>query len=283
MKKVDLPFFFDLAIRLREVAQLSDDSSVWDVALPLLRLQLPLGIVVTSYPISVSKTACIQLQSDAQSLVDTLTGRERTTYELDPIERFLLRSIKEKIQSFETILRAELETFAAYLVSPKGIYSISDLIDRAEEMLPEGVRQRLPDVAVRDIRECGRCWAFDVPTAAAFHIMRATETVMHEYYVFVCNPANREKLNNWQRYIDALNKTNDSDAKKVAALLQQIKNMDRNPIMHPELFLTEEDAFQLIEVAKSAIILMASKLPLPQQPVLESGTGSVAIASPNDV
>jgi hypothetical protein len=48
----------------------------------------------------------------------------------------------------------------------------------------------------------------------------------------------------------------------VLAFLQQIKDQDRNLIMHPEVVLQPDEALTLFEVTKGAILMMAEKLPL---------------------
>jgi hypothetical protein len=42
---------------------------------------------------------------------------------------------------------------------------------------------------------------------------------------------------------------------------QQIKDNERNLIMHPERVLSADDAFRLFEIAKTAIITMSTFLP----------------------
>jgi hypothetical protein len=53
----------------------------------------------------------------------------------------------------------------------------------------------------------------------------------------------------------------DPTVKETVAILQQIKDNDRNLIMHPERVLSSDDAFTLFEIAKGAIMAMAKKLP----------------------
>ena len=96
---------------------------------------------------------------------------------------------------------------------------------------------------------------------------------MHEYYVIVCKPKNANKrLNNWASYLsplyklcddkcDTLSKEEKAHVKKVYYLLQQIKDLDRNDIMHPETVLNDVEALKLFDVAKTAIMVMAEKLP----------------------
>ncbi len=177
----------------------------------------------------------------------------------------------------------ELLTLSAYCATQKGIYSTSDLIDHAEKVFPRPVLEKLSEAVTQEVAHGGRCLAFDIPTAAGFHMLRATEAVLHEYYVAVCKPKSKNRLENWGAYISALYKlteetTTKADVKdhvkRVLALLQQVKDQDRNVIMHPEVVLTTNEAFVLFEITKSAIMAMSDKLPAKapqdQKPIAEA-------------
>jgi hypothetical protein len=176
----------------------------------------------------------------------------------------LFGEVVSKAKEFETVLAAELYNLPTYVVTKKGIYTIDGLLDNTEDMFPEPVRTKLNADVIVEIRQSGMCLAFDIPTACGFHILRATELVLHEYYVNCCKPGKLDKLPNWGAYITELKKSTDSDVKETIAILQQIKDNDRNLIMHPERVLSYDDAFRLFEIAKGAIIAMSSKLPMPK-------------------
>ena len=91
--------------------------------------------------------------------------------------------------------------------------------------------------------------------------MRASEAVMHQYYLAVCKPPKPDPLENWGAYIAELLKSGDSSVKETVALLKQVKDHHRNLIMHPEVVLSPDEAFTLFEIAKGAMMAMAGKLP----------------------
>jgi hypothetical protein len=173
---------------------------------------------------------------------------------------------------FETILYEELRVLPTYSASKKGAYSTSDLIDNAEVVFPDPMLKTLSQAIIGEVRQAGKCLAFDIPTASGFHMLRATEGVLHEYYLVICKPKKKDKLDSWGAYITALYKlTQDGSAiddetknhiKKVLALLQQVKDEDRNQIMHLEVVLNDDQAFALFEITKGAIMAMAEKLPI---------------------
>lgn len=173
-------------------------------------------------------------------------------------------------RTFETVLMAELDTLATYYVERKGIYDTDWLIQQAEQALPESMRQYLDLQAVEDMRSSGRCLALDAPTASGFHILRATESILYRYYLTVCKPEKEEPLENWGAYLTALykasggqQKVTDPEMREVYHILTRIKD-HRNNIMHPEMVLTQDQAFTLFENAKSAIMVMLPRLSVIQ-------------------
>ena len=174
-------------------------------------------------------------------------------------------NIRQIAANCETVLLAELQTLTTFLPAQKGAYSTQMLMNEAEKTLPASILRKLNEKTTQDIRQAGRCLALDIPTACGFHIMRAIESVLHDYYCEVCEPESKTRLSNWGAYLTELRKVqNDGQVKEVIAILQQFKDRHRNLIMHPELILTDDDAHTLFEKSKAAIIAMAERLPDPQ-------------------
>ncbi len=163
-------------------------------------------------------------------------------------------SIREAVNEFETVLKAELSGWDAYFVSQKGAFSTSDLIDGAETMLVESARSLLSKEALEDIRQTGRCLAFNLGTAAAFHVVRATETFIWKYYEEVVGNLPPVKMRNWGAYIRNLEKTGKAD-NKIIGWMKQIKDEYRNPVLHPNETVSPDDALEFINACLS---LMAS-------------------------
>ena len=153
----------------------------------------------------------------------------------------------------------ELARAAVYAVHRKGIFDTSDLIDRADEIIPETLRGRLGDDCILDLKQAGPCLAFELPTAAGFHMMRATESSMWAYWEHL-EKTKRPRNSNWGNAIQDLEQHSGSDPKVVAAL-KQLKDLHRNPVVHPEVVLTMDEALSLWAVAPGVIIAVALHLP----------------------
>jgi hypothetical protein len=141
-------------------------------------------------------------------------------------------------------------------VSSKGIYSTDDLISHADEHIPESLRGLLPAQAKKDVNEGGKCLAYEVPTASAFHMFRAIESVMDAYYKALSGTsfANDGVSRNWGAYIKAL-QGKEADH-KITVFLDHIREEYRNPVAHPTVTVDAEEAFSLFGVAGSVISQM---------------------------
>ena len=191
------------------------------------------------------------------------TGADSWSKEAAP----LIESIAAEAKKLETALEAEIPYMHVYYPGQKLIYSTSYLVEQADLSLPESTQHKIDDMTTTDMREGGRCLAFDLPTAAGFHILRAIERTLAQY-ALICSPGYAFKDHVWGEYTCALDKVKDlnieqgikDDAKKVHALLDLIRK-ERNSLMHPKETLSIGDALALFNIAQSAITIMAERLP----------------------
>jgi hypothetical protein len=153
---------------------------------------------------------------------------------------------------FERELGHELAAFDVYHVPPKGTHATLALIEKAEANLPADVVSRFDSKTLNDVRQAGRCLALDAPTAAGFHILRAVESVIVKYIDKLTGKSHAPKNRNWGVYIKAIRDTGGKTP--VADYLYHMKETYRNPIMHPEIVLTPDDAFSLFNASLSAIV-----------------------------
>ncbi|MFC1947245.1 hypothetical protein ACFLXY_04910 [Chloroflexota bacterium] len=273
MEKINLPFFYQLGTQLSPITKMVvEPQTRIDILLAAVQAyQSVNGLLVSSGGLSVCRTsaqAFINAVNDISTWWNTSKPEDKEKVDWSVDGKF--RLVVDTAKKLETVLSEELATLSTYLASKKGIYSTSDLIDHAEKVFPDSVLSKLSPDVVREIQEAGKCLAFDIPTASGFHMLRATESVLHEYYLIVGKPKKKDKLENWGAYIAYLHKLTEPEAKtgakivnhikKVLALLQQVKDQDRNLIMHPEIVLNADDAFILFETTKTAIMTMVEKL-----------------------
>ena len=173
-------------------------------------------------------------------------------------------NITNALTELGSVLRNDMPGIAAYIVSKKGIYDTDDLIAHAEkQLLPEIVKD-IPERAKADLQEAGRCLAYELATACAFHLWRAVESVMGEYYTYLSESTFKEDeiARNWAAYIKALG---DKGADpKATAFLDHIRDKYRNPQTHPDEVISIGQAQGLFGVAVTSIDQMISETQKPK-------------------
>jgi hypothetical protein len=282
MERINLPLFYQLGARLNPLAQLDPNRTTRiDVFFAGVQARAYMTTLFDSYPIlHVCRAASGELGKAIEVVGEWFrSASPEQLRETVQVTDFQFRAVINKAKEFETVLSAELNVLATYLVTSKGAYSTAELIERADLILSDSVREKVPQEALEEIKQAGRCLALDSPTASGFHMMRALEAVLHQYYLAVCKPKSKKVLDSWAAYLAELKKVagegaeneeggasegnakqGDPQVKRVITFLYQIKDT-RNNIMHPELVLSPDDAFGLLDVAKAAIIVMADRLP----------------------
>ncbi len=114
--------------------------------------------------------------------------KEEFPYDFEKeIQYWHVSNLKEKIGELETVMARESPTVPIFFIPQKGIYKTDELINRAETMFSAELQKGIPRQAITDVHEAGRCIAFELSTAAGFHVLRATEALTREYYKFVTN------------------------------------------------------------------------------------------------
>jgi hypothetical protein len=168
--------------------------------------------------------------------------------------------LSEQIQAFQYVFSAELNNASLYFVEQVCAYKTSTLIENGDAVFPKNIREKLPELAVIDLKAAGRCLAFDLPTSAGFHIARAVETVLLQYFLVL--EIERPDYKTLGKYIETLREKGAPKGidQKVVAALDQFKDLYRNPIMHPDINLSADEAQMLFANAQSAISAIISDM-----------------------
>ena len=204
------------------------------------------------------------LASTASELVTEWNKAETTELNnaawANPIGTFRIAQLKEQIQAFEYVFSAELNNASLYFVDQVCAYKTSTLIENGDAVFPKKIRDSLPALAVTDVKAAGRCLAFDLPTSAGFHIARAVETVLLQYFSVL--DIDRPEYKALGKYIETLRDKGPAKGidLKVLAALDQFRDLYRNPIMHPDVNLSADEAQMLFANAQSAISAIVSDM-----------------------
>lgn len=262
MQRLNEFSFYQLGTILHPLLQLKEGTKIEEYLNTLFMSQGWLNNILNNQlvPLKISKASCQRLLNSVNQILPKEGEQWDLNRELTWLDTYY---ISEAVKEFETVFGAELQSLDTYFISQKGIYSTPDLIEHADNLLSEQVKNAIPQNARQDIIEAGKCLAFDVPTAAGFHILRAIEAVIRQYYEQIVGEKPKPKMRNWGVYIRVL-KIKGADIKVIASL-DQIRELHRNPILHPEETLSTDDATTLFGIAQSAILAMVNHMEKEKQ------------------
>ncbi len=92
------------------------------------------------------------------------------------------KELSDLMLTLESVISAEAKTKYYYVTTDKR-YNTRYLVDQPERLFRDDVFKRLPQLSQYDFVEGFKCIVFEIPTAAAFHILRATEGVLKDCYL----------------------------------------------------------------------------------------------------
>jgi hypothetical protein len=265
MIRISLKFFYELGAVLTPVSTLRSDHKLATVWSPLFAAEKEVAsLLATDWFIPAVKAAVnpgLELHAALKSITD------RTDFDGD-ITVVEAARVTAALNAFETVLKTELHIAAAYYVSRKAGYDSDVLVSNAEQIFPSTLGVKVP-AAIVDIREAGRCLAFELSTASGFHVLRGTETVARSYWKAVTSGAPFPRLKTLGTFAAKLEEAGKGNRKTVETL-KQISSLHRNPLMHPNESLDLEEAIGLFGICCSGISAMLKEIPNPPTGVLSS-------------
>jgi hypothetical protein len=215
MQRVNEFVFYELAVKVHRLAEIANThevkySEIWS---QWSDARDAIDEIYRQRPLNFTTAAALKLYQQINEVVpqelNEMIAKVPSGVALSS-EPFLpwwvVNNIREAANEFETVLRNECQVMDTYFVSKKGAYSTIDLVERAHHQIPESIRAKVPELTRKDFDQAGKCIAFDVPTAAAFHLLRGTETLIRTYYDLKV-PGHKKakpKMRNWGTYIRLL-------------------------------------------------------------------------------
>lgn len=251
MKLVNFHYFYTLSRSLQQLNGLTADTPIianWQ-ALYGAEMALREFLQNDLLPPEASNES-------GQNLVRLLDKLTSDATRADNLSAYEIATIQNALRNFEAILEGEYRIKIVFALSKKGLYSLNQLAYHGDEMVPETVHAVMPEIS-RDLKDAGRCIAFEVPTAAAFHLFRATEAAAKSYILAVRNkPVTRKEQNlGLGGYKKILEKEGIDD--RILASLNQLITLHRNPTIHPEKPVSNEEVLATLGMVESVITIMA--------------------------
>lgn len=184
----------------------------------------------------------------------------KETVEESPADHTLTREeanqLAEIMDELKNTLMAEAEGNVAFIVTDKRI-DVNKLISDIPALMAPGVFDVLPEIAQYDFQEAGKCIAFELPTAAAFHIVRGTEGVLKQFYCSIVKRSRAEFM--WGAMVQSLEQR--KSKRPPDALLRSLDNIRvsyRNPTQHPEKIYDIQEVQDLFGVCIDVVNRMAT-------------------------
>ena len=273
MKRLNLIEYFELGGALRVLEPMLDKTAKkGEILLPLIRAEENLSDFIKTES---SMQTCIE---SAKTLLDDIRELlsshfyERTdtgmTFRADldlekEVTQWESHGAKKSLEAFCHVFAAECRQGETYYVEQIAIYHTPSLVREAALRFNAEVRKFIPPDALIEFNEAGKCLAFGLHTASGFHSLRAMEIVMLDYYSVVSGKYRAFK--SWGECIKALKELtvrgeidkNPFPTPKVVAMLDRVRDLDRNPLMHPQDILTAVTAENLFSVSAATITELA--------------------------
>ncbi len=167
--------------------------------------------------------------------------------------------LREIMEDFSKVLFAEGKTITLFALTEKRIPN-QQLLGEIDGLVDADVCAQLPDIAAYDLCEGAKCIAYDRPTGAAFHVLRATEAVLRTYYLHLVKRKRLpENKRTWGAMLHQLKPPPNRKRKPPRGLmgsLEHIRVNFRNPTTHPEARHDIDSAQRLLNLCRDVITQM---------------------------
>lgn len=272
MKRLDVLTIFDLAEQFSSgMEKLAlDKAAPFDFYISLIGIEDRLREFIdaqAAFPLSRGSANLALQELNAIVTATFFEGGDRKAFKSDlPIEMnsWTFWRAKKALQEFRHVFSAECRSSETYFMEKKIGFDIATLLHSADHNLHETIRPWVPVAALNELKEAGRCLALESYTASGFHTLRGLEVVMAAYYKTVSDQPREFK--SWFDYVGALEALSRDEAKvkrpspKVAAMLDRMRQLDRNPLMHPSDTLDEVGADSLFKLGIVTITELAKDM-----------------------
>lgn len=162
------------------------------------------------------------------------------------------RTLERSANTARDTLIAEAEGMVAFIASDKR-YTVKKLMGDVGSLMGERVFDSLPDLAQFDFVEGGKAIAYELPTAAAFHILRGTEAALRDFYAKVVKRNRIPEPRMWAAIISDLRGKRNAPPNLLLDNLNSLRAHFRNPTQHPEKVYDMDEVQDLLALSIDSI------------------------------
>lgn len=169
---------------------------------------------------------------------------------ITPDDAATISSLAERLGD---TLMAEAGEQVTYVITEKRL-DIKKLVQNPQGLLAPNVYDRLPGVCFQDFNAACRAIAFELPTAAAFLLLRCTEGTLRHYYT--CNVKTRRLRSDqmmWGPMLGQLREKRSKAPPELLDTLDRIRVNFRNPTNHPQKIYEIQEVQDLFGLCVDAI------------------------------
>lgn len=267
MIRLSLPYVYGLAAAIEPLGTIKIGAKFSDYWLEMLTARNEVDTLINR---SIFSGALRSSHQHGQNLIDGLKNYLEPANANNLFDTYQVSAINWQLNQFKTVLLAEMTTLNAHFVTQKRGYDTTALMEFAEVIFPPDLSAKVP-AAIPDIREAGKCISFELSTAAGFHLHRANESILHRYYDAVTGGKPPPDTRNIGDYLKKLKEHGVGDARLIAAL-KDLKDLHRNPLIHPDQSLESVDeAIALLNAIHTAAVYMLKAIPAPAGALTQAG------------
>lgn len=255
--RVSLPWIIDSMSQLDRVKSIPDTVSHIDLLITVLGAKMRLDELLTAsiyaQHLRVSVQHGLSLKAEVDRAVEELKSIAA------PLPSVRISTLRFQASQFLTILNSELGVIPTFLVLSKEGYDVGLLTENGSRLFPSSTLSKAPETE-KDMIEAAKALAFELSTACGFHIYRVLESVIKRYWDHISSGQPRPRLETIGSYAAELKNGKYGD-EKIWETLSQIAKLHRNPVIHPEVILSVEEAIETLGIARSAIGAMLRVMP----------------------
>lgn len=172
-----------------------------------------------------------------------------------------VKIVKATVERLDPTLDSELSLRYGYTLTKKR-YPLDSLLYKPQDLLNEKTIASLSGTTRKDFWAACRAIAFNQPTSAAFHLMRALEAQVKVLY-FAFKKTKRLAKPMWGPMTAQLReKRAPKPSEKLLTHLDSMRIHFRNPTQHPDAFYTMDEVQDLLNQTIAAINMITSELPV---------------------
>ncbi|MFC2024285.1 hypothetical protein ACFLTJ_01720 [Chloroflexota bacterium] len=165
------------------------------------------------------------------------------------------KELRDIVDELHLTFMAESSGNIAFIVTDKRI-NVNKLLNDAPSLLAPNVFDSLSDIARYDFIEAGQCIAFERPTAAAFHLLRATESILRQLYCLIVKRKRVALM--WGPMVTHLRQRKRPQFGPLLDHLDHIRFHFRNPTQHPDKIYDIQEVQDLFGLCVDVVNRMVS-------------------------